>query len=67
MAMSEVAPLTKWLPLALMASFVRLVRSIVAACGCTLYDVSDMVGSEFDEVGKERLLGRASCLYMKRR
>ena len=67
MAMSEVAPLTKWLPLALIASFVRLVRSILAACGCMLYAVSDTVGSEFVDVGREEYFGRASCLYMKRR
>lgn len=30
MAMSEVAPLTKWLPLALIASFVLLVKSMAA-------------------------------------
>ena len=62
-AMSEVAPLTKWLPLALIASFVRLVRSISTAWDCMLYDVWDTVESEYVDVGRRgNLVGWVVCI-----
>lgn len=59
MAMSDFAPLTKWSPLAWIASFDLLVRSM-AVVGI-LYQCTDAVGIVvFDE---EKLFGRAMFVY----